>query len=177
MRGKWAAGIPPRNFTWVIQDQLAMSERPGGFAPHHRRVRRQEEIIWLRVQGFSRIVSLLPSSHNLQAYEQGDIASAHFPIPSSGDARDALTELFEQLDEWLSTSERVLVHQEELGDGVVGAVAGYLLWSGRIPAGPSAIAVAERLSGRQLGPNGRELVSQAAELKRAGERGGGAASG
>ena len=52
-----------------------------------------------------------------------------------------------------------------------------LLWSGRLPAGPSAIAVVERLSGRQLGPNGRELVSQAAGLKRAGERGGGAASG
>ncbi len=90
MRGKWAAGIPPRNFTWVIQDQLAMSERPGGFAPHHRRVRRQEEIIWLRVQGFTRIVSMLPSPHNLQAYEQGEIASAHFPVPASGDvARSA----------------------------------------------------------------------------------------
>ena len=88
MRGKWAAGIPPRNFTWVIQDQLAMSERPGGFAPHHRRVRRQEEIIWLRVQGFTRIVSMLPSPHNLDAYEKGDIASAHFPIPPSGDARE-----------------------------------------------------------------------------------------
>ena len=176
MRGKWAAGIPPRNFTWVIQDQLAMSERPGGFAPHHRRVRRQEEIIWLRVQGFSRIVSMLPSPHNLQAYEQGDVASAHFPIPASGDAREALRELFLQLDEWLGKGERVLVHQEELGDGVVGAVGGFLLWSGRIPAGPSAIAVAERLSGRQLGPSGRELVSQAANLRRAGERGG-AASG
>jgi hypothetical protein len=177
MRGKWAAGIPPRNFTWVIQDQLAMSERPGGFAPHHRRVRRQEEIIWLRVQGFTRVVSMLPSPHNLQAYEEGDVASAHFPLPVSGDLRDALTDLFEQLDEWLGRGERVLVHQEELGDGVVGAVAGFLLWSGRLPGGPQAIAVAERLSGRQLGPNGRELVSQASGLKRAHERGGGAASG
>ena len=136
MRGKWAAGIPPRNFTWVIQDQLAMSERPGGFAPHHRRVRRQEEIIWLRVQGFTRIVSMLPSPHNLQAYEQGDIASAHFPIPPSGDARETLSELFLQLEEWLSKGERILVHQEELGDSVVGVVGGFLLWSGRLPADP-----------------------------------------
>jgi hypothetical protein len=167
VRGKWAAGIPPRNFTWVIQDQLAMSERPGGFAPHHRRVRRQEEIIWLRVQGFTRIVSMLPSPHNLQAYEKGEIASAHFPVASSGDSRDALAELFWQLDEWLAKGERVLVHQEELGDAVVGAVAGFLLWSGRLPAGPQTIAVAERLSGRQLGPTGRELVSQAADIARA----------
>jgi hypothetical protein len=166
MRGKWAAGIPPRNFTWVIQDQLAMSERPGGFAPHHRRVRRQEEIIWLRVQGFTRIVSLLPSSHNLQAYEQGEIASAHFPVPVSGDVREVLMDLFVQLDEWLVKGEKLLVHQEELGDGVVGVVAGFLLWSGRLPAGPQTIAVIERLSGRQLGPSGRELVSQAADLKR-----------
>jgi hypothetical protein len=166
MRGKWAAGIPPRNFTWVIQDQLAMSERPGGFAPHHRRVRRQEEIIWLRVQGFTRIVSMLPSPHNLDAYEKGDIASAHFPIPPSGDAREKLSELFLQLEEWLGKGERILVHQEELGDGVVGVVGGFLLWSGRLPAGPQAIAVVERLSGRQLGPTGRELTSQAADLRR-----------
>jgi hypothetical protein len=176
MRGKWAAGIAPRNFTWVIQDQLAMSERPGGFAPNHRRVRRQEEIIWLRVQGFTRIVSMLPSPHNLQAYEQGDVASAHFPVPATGDARDALSELFEQLEEWLTKGERVLLHQDELGDGVVGVVGGFLLWSGRLPAGPQTIAVVERLSGRQLGPSGRELVSQAAGLKRAKSRGGVASS-
>lgn len=166
MRGKWAAGIPPRNFTWVIQDLLAMSERPGGFAPNHRRVRRQEEIIWLRVNGFTRIVSMLPSPHNLQAYEQGDVPSAHFPIPATGDAREPLYELFEQLEDWLSSGERVLLHQDELGDGVVGVVAGFLLWSGRLPAGPQAIAVVESLSSRQLGPTGRELVSQASVLKR-----------
>ena len=33
VKGKWAAGIPPRNFTWIIKDRLAVSERPGGFAP------------------------------------------------------------------------------------------------------------------------------------------------
>ena len=166
MRGKWATGIPPRNFTWIIQDQLAMSERPGGFAPNHRRVRRQEEIIWLRVQGFTRVVSMLPSPHNLQAYEEGEVTSAHFPIPASGDARESLLDLFKQLDDWLGRGERVLLHQDELGDGVVGTVAGFLLWSGRLPAGPQAINVVESLSGRQLGPSGRELVSQAADLKR-----------
>ena len=84
VKGKWAAGIPPRNFTWVIKDRLAMSERPGGFAPNHRKVRRQEEIIWLQVQGFTRVVSLLPSSHNLQAYEERSMASVHFPLPAVG---------------------------------------------------------------------------------------------
>ena len=84
VKGKWAAGIPPRNFTWVIKDRLAMSERPGGFAPNHRKVRRQEEIIWLQVQGFTRVVSLLPSSHNLRAYEEKSMASVHYPLPGFG---------------------------------------------------------------------------------------------
>ncbi|HEY2562818.1 MAG TPA: hypothetical protein VGI44_03835 [Acidimicrobiales bacterium] len=87
MKGKWAAGIPPRNFTWVIKDRLAVSERPGGFAPNHRKVRRQEEIIWLQVQGFTAVVSLLPSSHNLQAYQEQELPSIHFPLPQSGDTR------------------------------------------------------------------------------------------
>ena len=97
MKGKWAAGIPPRNFTWVIKDRLAMSERPGGFAPNHRKVRRQEEIIWLQVQGFTRVVSLLPSSHNLQAYEEKSMASVHFPLPPAGDARAMLADLYREL--------------------------------------------------------------------------------
>ena len=85
MRGKWAAGIPPRNFTWVIRDRLAVSERPGGFAANHRRVRRQEEIIWLRAQAFSRVVSLLPSTHNLQAYDEEGMPWSHYPLVPGGD--------------------------------------------------------------------------------------------
>ena len=87
MKGKWAAGIPPRNFTWVIKDHLAVSERPGGFSVNHRRVRRQEEIIWLRVQGFGRVISLLPSPHNLAAYDEEGLAWAHYPLERTGDPR------------------------------------------------------------------------------------------
>ena len=164
MKGKWAAGIPPRNFTWVIKDRLAMSERPGGFAPNHRKVRRQEEIIWLQVQGFNRVVSLLPSSHNLQAYEEKSMASVHFPLPPAGDARVMLADLYRELHTCLGAGERVLVHQEELGDRVTGVMAGYLLWSDRLPSGPQAITVLEHMTGHPIGPSGRELVAFAAEL-------------
>ena len=70
MRGRWAAGIVPRNFCWIIKDHLAVSERPGGYAPNHRKVRRHEELLWLRAQGFTRVVSLLASTHNLHAYDE-----------------------------------------------------------------------------------------------------------
>ncbi len=164
MKGKWAAGIPPRNFTWVIKDRLAMSERPGGFAPNHRKVRRQEEIIWLQVQGFTRVISLLPSSHNLQAYEERSMASVHIPLPSSGDTRGALGEMYREMHGYLTGGERVLIHQEELGDRVAGAVAGYLLWSDRLPSGPQAITVLEHMTSHPMGPSGRELVAFAGEL-------------
>ena len=121
VKGKWAAGIPPRNFTWVIKDRLAMSERPGGFAPNHRKVRRQEEIIWLQVQGFNRVVSLLPSSHNLQAYEEKSLASVHYPLPASGDVRGVLADVYRDVHGRLGAGERILVHQEELGDRVSGS--------------------------------------------------------
>ena len=164
MKGKWAAGIPPRNFTWVIKDRLAMSERPGGFAPNHRKVRRQEEIIWLQVQGFNRVVSLLPSSHNLQAYEEKSLASVHYPLPSSGDVRGILTDVYRDVHGRLAAGERILVHQEELGDRVSGVIAGYLLWSSRLPTGPQAVTVLEHLTGHPMGPSGRELVAAAAQL-------------
>jgi hypothetical protein len=164
VKGKWAAGIPPRNFTWVIKDRLAISERPGGFAPNHRKVRRQEEIIWLQVQGFTRVVSLLPSSHNLKAYEEKSLASVHYPLPSSGDVRGILGEIVRDIHDRLSATERVLVHQEELGDRVSGVIAGYLLWSCRLPTGPQAVTVVEHLTGHPMGPSGRELVAVAGQL-------------
>ena len=164
MRGKWAAGISPRNFTWVVQDHLAVSERPGGFAPNHRRVRRQEEIIWLRVQGFTRVVSLLASSHNLAAYDEGELASSHFPFSPVGDQREVLAELYRSLDAWLAEGERILLHQEELGDRVMGVIAGYLFWSGRLPGGAQAIMAVEKLIGRQMGPPGRDVAAQAVSL-------------
>lgn len=169
MKGRWAAGIPPRNFTWILRDQLAVSERPGGFASTHRRVRRQEEIIWLKVQGFDRVVSTLTSSHNLTAYEEEGLVHAHLPLPVTGDVREVLRGFFGELSSWLAAGERVLVHQDELGDRLAGLMAGYLLWSGRLPGGPPAIAVVERLVGKQMGPAGRDLVAQAEALPRTGQ--------
>jgi hypothetical protein len=164
VRGKWAAGIAPRNFTWVIKDKLAISERPGGYARNHRRVRRQEEIIWLREQGFTRVCSLLPSPHNLHAYDELGVRWSHLPFAPHDDPKVVLKELYAHLREWQHAGERVLVHQEELGDRLMGTVAGYLLASKLIESGPQAISILERITGRQMGPTGRELVALAVDL-------------
>ena len=164
MRGRWAAGITPRNFCWIIQDQLAVSERPGGQAQHHRPVRRQEEIIWLAQQGFSRVISLLPSNHNLHAYDERGLPSAHFPLPVHSDPHDALDALYPALLGWLRDGERILVHEEQLSERLAGVMAGFLCWAGLLPEAPRAISVVENLLRRQMGSAGRSIVAVVGEL-------------
>lgn len=159
MRGRWAAGIVPRNFAWIVQDRLAVSERPGGYAPHHRRVRRQEEILWLEAQGFTRVVSLLPSSHNLHAYEELGLPASHFGLSPQADVRDVLARLYPAMLGWIRDGERLLVHQEELSERVAGVVAGFLCWCGLLPDPPSAIYAVEQLLRRQMGSTGRAIVA------------------
>jgi hypothetical protein len=164
MKGKWAQGIRPRNFAWILKDRLAVCERPGGYGANHRRVRRQEEIIWIREQGFTCVVSLIPSPHNLHNYDELGVVHRHMPYgPHDDDAR-SLAELYAALAEMLAAGGKVLVHQDELGDRVSGAMAGYLVWSGVVPESPQATSIVERLLARQMGPYGRDLVAVAARL-------------
>jgi hypothetical protein len=164
MKGKWAQGIQPRNFSWVVKDKLAVCERPGGYGANHRRVRRQEEIIWIREQGFTCVISLIPSPHNLHNYDELGVTWRHRPFTVGDDAQRFVATFFPELRTMLSENQKVLVHQDELGDRVSGLVAGFLLWSGMVESGPQAISITEQLVHRQLGPLGRQLVTIAAEL-------------
>jgi len=65
---------------------------------------------------------------------------------------------------WLRTGERLLLHQEELGDRVMGVAAGYLLWSEILPDGPRAITAMEQLLRRQMGTIGRMIVTVVDEV-------------
>jgi hypothetical protein len=165
VKGKWAQGITPRHFTWVIKDRLAICERPGGYGENHRRVRRQEEIIWIREQGFSRVISLLPSPHNLQAYEDAGVKCTHIPFAPSDDAPELLARVYGELDGLIEAGEKLVVHQDELGDRLMGVMAGYLVYTGMVPEGPKAITLVERIVQRQIGPAGRSLVTVAAGLR------------
>jgi hypothetical protein len=164
MKGKWAQGIRPRNFAWIVTDRLAVCERPGGYGVNHRRVRRQEEIIWIREQGFTSVISLIPAPHNLHNYDELGVVWRHRPFGPHDDAREFLADFYPEIRDMLAGGGKVIIHGEEVGDRICGVVAGYLLWSGLVPQGPQAISVSERLVHRQLGPIGRELVALAAEL-------------
>lgn len=160
MKGRWAQGLEPRFFCWIIKDRLAISERPGGFSRNHRRVRRQEELIWLQLNNFTHICSLLESPHNLQAYDEVGLAYAQVPLGRPDELPHHLVSIYQTISTWLDNpAERVLVHYEEFGDKLLGVIAGYLIYAGLVTEGPQAILVVERLTGRSLGAPAREIVA------------------
>jgi hypothetical protein len=127
-------------------------------------VRRQEEIIWIREQRFDCVISLITSPHNLHNYDELGVQWRHRPFNGADDGADAMLALLREIQDLLRSGKRVIVHRDELGDHVVGLMAGYLLWTGLVASGPEVITVIERLTQRQLGPMGRELVAQAEQL-------------
>ncbi len=166
-KGKWAQGIPPRNFAWIMKDRFAVSERPGGYGANHRRVRRQEEIIWIREQQFDCVISVIPAPHNLHNYDDLGVTWRHRGFDPDDDPAPYLTVFYPELRSLLDDGKRILLHQEALNDAVCGLVTGYLVWAGLLPQGPEAVTLIEQMVARQLGPYGRELVSAAAALPNA----------
>jgi hypothetical protein len=163
LRGKWAEGIRPRHFAWIIKDQLAVCERPGGYGSNHRPVRRLEEIIWIRQQGFDLVVSLIPAPHNLHNYTEEGVASIHRPLTGQ-DVSATLHRVYSEIHELRRLGKQLIIHQEEFGERVCGFVAGYLVWSGTLDPPPRAITAVEQITARQLGPVAREIVTIAAGL-------------
>ena len=130
LRGKWASASLPRNFTWFIKDRLAVCERPGGFGENHRRVRRQEEIIWIREHGFGCVISIIPSPYNLHNYDELGVTYRHRPFSGADDPDVYLKAFYPEIHEMLSNGTKVIVHGEELGTGSSA-------WSAGTSAGPA----------------------------------------
>jgi hypothetical protein len=165
LRGKWALGIKPRNFVWILKDKLAICERPGGYGDNHRRVRRQEEIIWIRENGFGCVISLIPAPHNLHNYDELSVIYRHRPFTGAEDLTEWLTDFYRELDDLLADNTKVIVHGEEVGDRLVGIMGGYIRYSGLVKDGTQAIAITERIAQRQLDPFAREVILMAADLR------------
>ena len=164
LRGKWALGIEPRNFTWILKDKLAICERPGGFGDNHRRVRRQEEIIWIRENGFNYVVSIIQAPHNLHNYEELGMPYRHRPMRTD-DLDGWLRSLYTELDELVRGGQRVIVHAEELGDRLIGVMGGYIRWAGLVDGDTETITITEQLTGRKPDPFARQLMIRAHELR------------
>jgi hypothetical protein len=139
---------------------LSAGERPGGFARNHRKVRRQEELIWLSVNGFTHVVSLLDSPHNLHAYEEAGLAYVHVPLGAHDELAPRLHAIYTTLNKLLDDpAEKLYLHNEEFGDRLLGVLAGFLLYAGFVEQGTHAISIIEKLTGRSLDASGREIVA------------------
>lgn len=165
LRGKWALGITPRNFTWIIKDQVAVCERPGGYGDNHRRVRRQEEIIWLRENNFDLLISIIAAPHNLHAYQELNMPHRHRPLSGADDLDAWLKVFYSELRDLINKGQRVVIHAEEVGDRIIGIMGGYVRWSGMVDDPGQAIQITERLGGRQLDTWSRELILNVHDLR------------
>jgi hypothetical protein len=153
--------LEPRGFKWVIAGRLAISERIGGYGFQHRRVRREEEIIWITEQGVNTVVSLMAGNQNQAAYEGATLRFFHYPIDDEVEAEDR-DKIFALLDDALDQpGASVLVHRELIGDLLVGLMGGYLVHAGLIRDPIVATSVIQEISGRPLGPEGRRLIPEA----------------
>lgn len=159
MRGRWAQGIEPRHFRWVLKDQVAVCERPGGYGIEHRKVRRLEEIIWIREHGFDFVVSLIGSKHNLHNYQELGVPYHHVPFSGLSDGPLGLTRAMAAIRDHVRARHKIVIHREELGDTITGLIAAYLLWMGLVPDGPRAIVITEKLFERELTATGREFLA------------------
>ena len=155
-------GLEPRDFTWVIKGRLAVSERIGGYGFQHRRVRREEEITWLKNAGVTAVLSLLEGNQNQAAYEGAGFGAHHVPLADLDPKTVAA--VFDAMSATLASPESVLlVHRDIIDDSVAGLLAGYLVHCGLIDDPIVATATIQEILKRPLGPEARAIIREPVE--------------
>jgi len=159
LRGKWAQGIQPRDFMWVLKDQLAVCERLGGKGSSHRPIRRQEEIVWVLNSNIDLTISLIPGTHNLDAYKKLGLPHRHWPVNDGEDPTFNLPKIYEQMGIAIDNNKTMLMHRISLDDTVMGFFGGFLLWGGYLENATDTTVMVERLFSKQVGSKGRKIIN------------------
>lgn len=146
----------PKRIWWARQGKLCALERPGGGGRSHRPERREADVEYLRGQGVWRVVSLMPSRHNLAAYEEAGLEIAHVPLSSWDDARAALPELVRTLRRDLRRRGALAVHANRHVDlpAAVCAATAALAWG----VDPLAALAEAEAAGLAIGPDAYAAV-------------------
>ncbi len=128
----------------------------------HRRVRRDEELSWLRDNGFNTLLSVLEDTFNVSAYEESAMRVLHVPIKGELEDHQA-AQVLEGVMRCLDHDSSVtLLHSDSVTDGILGVLGGYLLRSGLLDDPIIAIATIQEIMGHPLGPTGRRFLLAAA---------------
>lgn len=155
---KKSTGLEPRGFRWVITGRLAVSERVGGYGFQHRKVRREEEIVWLKDHGVNAIVVLLGPTQGASPYEASGMRLASIDVPADVEPEDTIV-VFELLADVMADPDAVvLVHRDTIDDTLAGLLAGYLIYASMVDDPIVATDVIQRILGRAIGPEGRRLI-------------------
>jgi hypothetical protein len=130
----------------------------------HRRVRRDEELLWLKHQGFGRVISILPVMQNLSSYFEHGLTASHYALRGGPQQREVLEACYKDLAASMQNNVTVLLHSDEVSDRLLGVIAGYLVWTKKVPTTSQAIALVERLFKRSIGPDGRTVLFDLPEV-------------
>ena len=152
------AGLKPNDFHWIIEGRLAVSDCIGGGGLTPRKIRREEEVQWLKSQGINSIFSLLNSDFNLKNYQEVGFRTYHFPLGEEID-KDSLKIIFEAIKEALSDKDRkLLIHREILDEEIPGILAGYLIYSKLLKDPILARTILEKILEKPLSPKAIALI-------------------
>lgn len=152
------AGLKPNNFHWIIEGKLAVSECIGGGGMTPRKIRREEEVHWLKGSGINSIFSLLDTDFNLKNYQEVGFRTYHYPL-TDDIPEESLLVIFEAIKEALSDKDRkLLIHREYLDEEVPGILAGYLIYSKLLDDPILARTILEKILGKPLSPKAIALI-------------------
>lgn len=156
-------GLQPREFVWIISGQLAVAQRIGGYGFQHRRVRREEEILWLQKEAsINTILSFMEANSGPTGYEDVPFAIHHEPVSNTPDQAQVLRAMKAMRRALRQPGAVVLVHREIVDDTLAGLLAGYLRYAKMVDDPIKAAAVVQEILGRPIGPVGRAIITNAA---------------
>ncbi len=159
MTKKDVPGLEPRGFRWVIAGRFAVCERIGGSGFQHRRVRREEEIVWLKEKGINTVLTLLPAGQNKAAYEEAGLRVIVHTVEGAPAEINNVTGVFNSMDDALNMrGASVLLHRDTIDETVAGLLAGYLVHCNLVADPIVATSVIQEILGRPIGPEGRGLI-------------------
>jgi hypothetical protein len=113
----------PRRIWWARPRKLCALERPGGGGRSHRPERRAAEIEYLKQAGVRAVISLMPTRHNISAYEDAALDAIHLPVEED---IDGLLEAVEVLRRETRKPGAVAIHANRHTDFVAAVCAKHL---------------------------------------------------
>ena len=101
---------------------------------------------------------------NLSSYFEHGLTASHYALRGGPQQREVLEACYKDLAASMQNNVTVLIHSDEVSDRLLGVIAGYLVWTKKVPTTSQSIALVERLFKRSIGPDGRTVLFDLPEV-------------